>query len=115
MDLEKTVKDLQAQNAQFQQFFLTLAKGQEELKTLMVEEKKKKTEKITGVLNMGRRFQGQARRTLDFATSSSEKDNQDGKGKEAVVQPDSEEEEEEEDYSEEQYPPVDDKYKHLEE
>ena len=94
--------------------FLTLAKGQEELKTLLVEEKKKK-KKITGVLNMGRRFQGQARRTLDFATSSGEKDNQDGKGKEAVVQPDSEEEEEEEDYSEEQYPPADDKYKHLEE
>ena len=62
MDLEQTVKDLQAQNAQFQQMFLTLAKGQEELKTLLVEEKKKKTKKITGVLNMGRRFQGQTRR-----------------------------------------------------
>ena len=80
MDLEKTVKDLQAQNGQFQQMFLTLSKGQEELKTLLVEEKKKK-KKIIGVLNMGRRFQGQARRTLDFATSSGEKDNQDGKDK----------------------------------
>ena len=89
MDLEQTVKDLQAQNAQFQQLFLTLAKGQEELKTLLVKEKKKKTKKITGVLNMGRRFQGQSRRTLDFPTSSGDKDNQDGKGKEAVVQPDS--------------------------
>ena len=59
MHLEQTVKDLQAQNAQFQQLFLTLAKGQEELKTLLVEEKKKKTKKITGILNMGRRFQGQ--------------------------------------------------------
>ena len=95
--------------------FLTLAKGQEELKTLLVEEKKKKTKKITGVLNMGRRFQGQTRKALDFATTSSEKDNQDGKGKEIVVQSESEEEEEEEDYSEEQYPPTDDKYKHLEE
>ena len=64
---------------------------------------------------MGRRFQGQAIRTLEFATSSGEKYNQDGKGKKAVVQPDSEEEEEEEDYSEEQYPSADDKYKHLEE
>ena len=36
------------------------------------------------------------------------------KGKEAVAQPESEEEEEE-DYSEEKYPPTDDKYKHLEE
>ena len=64
---------------------------------------------------MGKRFQGQARKTLDFATSSGEKDNQDGKGKEAVIQPDSEEEEEEEDYYEEQYPLADDNYKHLEE
>ena len=70
MDLEQTVKDLQAQNAQFQQLFLTLAKGQEELKTLLVEEKKKKTKKITGILNMGRRFQGQTRRALDFTTTS---------------------------------------------
>ena len=37
------------------------------------------------------------------------------KGKETVVQSESEEEEEEEDYSEEQYPPSDDKNKHLEE
>ena len=94
--------------------FSTLSKGQEELKTLLVEEKKKK-KKITEVLNMGRRFQGLARSTLDFATLSGEKDNQDGRGKEAVVQPDLEEEEEEEDYSEEQYPPSDNKYKHLEE
>ena len=63
---------------------------------------------------MGRRFQGQARWTLDFATSFGEKDNQDGKVKEVVVQQESVEEEEE-DYSEEQYPPIDDKYKHLEE
>ena len=52
---------------------------------------------------MGRRFQGKARWTLYFTTSSSEKYNQEGKGKETVVQPESEEEEEE-DYSEEQYP-----------
>ena len=114
MDLEQTVKDLQAQNAQFQHMLLTLAKGKKELKTLLVEEKKKKTKKITGFLNMGIGFQGQARRTLDFATSSGEKDNKDGKGKEAIVQPDSEAGEEEEDYSEEQYPPTDNKYKHME-
>ena len=56
MDLEQTVKDLQEKNAQFQQMYLTLAKGQEDLKTLLVEEKKNKAKKITGVLNMGRRF-----------------------------------------------------------
>ena len=99
MDLEQIVKYLQAQNTQFQQFLITLAKGQEELKTLLVEERKEKTKKVTGVLNMGRRFHGQTRRTLDFATTSGERNNQDGKGKETIVP--SEEEKEEEDYSEE--------------
>ena len=79
MDLEQTVKNLKAQNAQFQQMFLTLAKGQEELKTLLIKEKKKKAKKSTGVLNLGRRFKGPASQTLDFATSSGERDNQEGK------------------------------------
>ena len=92
---------------------MTLAKGQEDLKTLLIEEKKKKAKKSTGVLNLGRRFPGPARLTLDFATSSGEKDNQEGKGKEVTAHPESEEEEEEY-YSEEQYPLADDKYKHLE-
>ena len=84
------------------------------MKTFPIKEKKKKAKKTTGVLNIGRRFPGPARRTLNFATSYDEKDNQEGKGKEVTAQPESEEEEEE-DYSEEQYPPADDKYKHLEE
>ena len=42
MDMEKTVKDLKAQNAQFQQMFLTMAKGQEDLKTLLLKDKRKK-------------------------------------------------------------------------
>ena len=91
---------------------MTRAKGKEELKTLLAEERKKKTKKVNGVLNTGRRFHEQTRRTLNFATTSREKDNQEGKGKETTV---SSESEEEEDYSEEQYPPADDKYKHLEE
>ena len=66
MDLEPIVKDLQTQNMKFQQLLTTLAKGQEELKTLLAKEKKKKEKKPTGVVIMGRRFQGQARRTLDF-------------------------------------------------
>ena len=61
---------------------------------------------------MGRRFQGQTRRTLNFAATSDEGE---GKGKETAVPSESEEEEEEEDYSEEQYSPTDDKYIHLEE
>ena len=58
MALEQTVKDLQAQNAQFQEMILNLAKGQEELKTLLTEKKKKKTRKSVGVINLGRRFRG---------------------------------------------------------
>ena len=56
---------------------------------------------------MGRRFKGQARRTLDFATSSGEGDNQ----TQEVNNDPASEGEEEPDYSEEQYPPADDKYK----
>ena len=73
---------------------MTLAKGQKELKTFLAEERKKKTKKVTRVLNMGIRFHRQTRRTLDFATTSGERDNQDGKGKETVVLSESEEAEE---------------------
>ena len=63
--------------------------------------------------SMGRRFEGQARRILDFPSTSEEGER---KGKETAVPSDSKaEEEEEEDYSEQQYPPADDKYKNLEE
>ena len=55
MDLEQTVKDLQAQNSQFQQLLMTLAKGKEELKNLLEKEKEKK-KKPAGVVIMGRRF-----------------------------------------------------------
>ena len=90
--------------------FLTLEKGQEELKTLLIKEKKKKAKKPTGVLNMGRRFKVPAKQTLDFATSSGEGDNQEGKNKEVNDHP-KPEEEEEVDYSEEKYPPAGNKYK----
>ena len=49
------------------------------MKTLLIKEKKKKAKKTTNVLNMGRRFKGPARRILDFATSSGEGYNQEGK------------------------------------
>ena len=47
MALEQTVKDLQAQNAQFQELILNLSKGQDELKTLLAK-KKKKTRRFRG-------------------------------------------------------------------
>ena len=113
MDIEWTIKDLQAQNAQFQQMFLALDKGQEDLKALMIKDKKKNAKKPVGVLNLGRRFKGPSRRTLDFATSSGDGDNQEGKNKEVIGHLESEEEEEV-DYSKEQYPPSNNKYKQLE-
>ena len=59
MSSEQSIKDLQAQNAQFQQMFVTLAKGQKDLKALILKEKeKKKKKKRVGALNMGRRFGG---------------------------------------------------------
>ena len=69
------------------------------MKTLLIKEKKKKAKKSTGVLNLGRRFKGPSRRALDFATSSGEGDNQEGKIKEVTDHLESEEEEEV-DYSE---------------
>ena len=89
MDLEQMVKDLQAQNTQFQELLMTLAKGQEEMKTLLEKEKekKKKEKKPAGVVIMRRRFQGQARRTFDFPTTSDEGER---KGKETAVPSDSE-------------------------
>ena len=62
---------------------------------------------------MCRRFEGQARRTLEFPSTSEEGER---KGKETAVPSKFEaEKEEDEEYSEQQYPPVDDKYKNLEE
>ena len=52
MDVEQTVKDLQVQNVHFQQILLTLTKGQEELKTLLAKEKKKKAKKPTSIVIM---------------------------------------------------------------
>ena len=90
-----------------------MAKRQEELKTLLEKEKEKKKKKQAGVVVMGRRFEGQARLTLEFPSTSEEGE---GKGKGMIVLSYSEaEEEEEEDYSEQQYPPADDKYKNLKE
>ena len=53
---EQAIKALQAQNAQFQELFMNLAKGQQDLKALILKEKKKKNKKKTVLFNMGRRF-----------------------------------------------------------
>ena len=72
---EQSIKDLQAQNTQFQQMFISLAKGQEDLKALILKEKKKK-KKVAGILNMGRRFGELLKRQVDLTSSSKEGENQ---------------------------------------
>ena len=61
--------------------FLNLAKGQEKLEAIIAKEKKKKTKKPIGVLNMGRRFRGPVKRAQDLDIPSDEDDNQDEDGK----------------------------------
>ena len=51
MASEQSIKDLQAQNVQFQQMFISLEKAQEDLKSLILKEKKKK-KKVVDILNM---------------------------------------------------------------
>ena len=38
MALERTIEDIQAQNAQLQEMFLNLSKGQEEVKALLIRD-----------------------------------------------------------------------------
>ena len=100
--MEQTVKDLQAQNAQFQQIFLAMAKGQEDLKTLLL--KYKKSKKSVGVLNLRRRPRGPVKRALDLSNPSNMGDSLEEYHNLDI-------DEIEAGYSEEQYPPIDDKYK----
>ena len=82
--------------------FLTLDKGQEDLKTLLLKDKKKKSKKSVGVLNLRRRP-----KALDISTPSNIGDCLEGNRNLDI-------DEVEADYSEEQYPPTDDKYKQME-
>ena len=55
--------------------FIALAKGKEDLRALILKEKKKK-KKISGVLNLGRRFRGPLKQPIDLTSSSKEGENQ---------------------------------------
>ncbi|XP_058775524.1 uncharacterized protein LOC131649781 [Vicia villosa] len=107
MAFEQIVKDLQAQNAQFQQMFISLAKGQEDLKNLITKKEKKKSKVRIGVLNMGRRFRGPIKVSKEIEIPKGSVKNDDEE--EVVLESD-----EEEEYLEEQYPPAEEKYKLLE-
>ena len=59
------------------------------------------------------RFKGPLRQAVELTSSSKEGDNQEGETREEDPSP--RESDNEDDYNEEQYPPVDKKYKQLEE
>ena len=111
MDLEQTVKDLHAQNAQLQEMILNLSRGQEELKALLLE--KKKDKKAVSYINPGRRLKGQAAgikiRIPKDQEEETETDSEDENAD--PFNP----EDDDEDYENEQYSPKDGKYKLLEE
>src|SRR3954470_17124179 len=113
MNLEQSVKDLQAQNTEFQALILNLSKGQEELKAMLTKKKKKKGKK-TQVKKLRPILQ-----LRDVETS--EDSDEDEQGDDASIKTEAksnhdyaELSEEEEDYYHEGEHP-DDKYKMLEE
>ena len=106
MPTDQAIKALQAKNAQFQEMFSNMAKGQENLKTLILKEKKKKKKVV--LLNMGHKFGNRLRQEADMSLSSKEGENQEEeKGPSPVVF------DNDTDFDEEQYP-AEDRYKKLE-
>ena len=100
--------------------FLNLANGREELKTFITKERKKKTRKPIGILNMGRSFRGPIKWAQDCDILSNKDENWGEDDKSVKSEKGSNlgygkySNEDKEDYSEEQYPPADEKYKQLE-
>ena len=95
--------------------FITLAKGQEDLKALILKEKKKKKKKkkkSAGILNTGRRFGGPLKQPVNLSSSSKEGENQERETREEDPSP--EVSDNDTDYNNEQYPPTEDRYKQLE-
>ena len=70
---EQAIKALQAQNAQFQEMVMSLAQGQQDLKTLILKERKKKKKRSVS-FNTGRRFGNGLQNEVDLTTSSVGKD-----------------------------------------
>src|SRR3954471_10134286 len=120
MNLEQSVKDLQDQNAQFQDLILNLSKGQDELKTLLTK-KEKKTKKPKGVINLGRRFKGRPKKAAETGIPKDEEEEEEGddlsvkNNQGSHVGSDGQEEEEEEDEYPQDEDYADEKYRLLEE
>ena len=99
---EQSIKALQAQNAQFQELIMSLAQGQQDLKTLLSKKKKKRT-----VLFNPRRKSGNgSRNEVEQTTPSVGKDSPQEREVPSPVVSDNKT-----DYNDEQYPPAEDKYK----
>ena len=109
---DQAIKALQVQNAQFQEIFMNLAKGQQDLKSLILKDKKKnkeKNKKKTVLLNMGYRFGNNLWEDIDLSHSPEGRENQEERRAPSPVVSDNET-----DFDEDQYPPAEDKYKQLE-
>ena len=92
--------------------FVTLANGKEDLKALILKDRKKKAKKTADVLNLGRRFRGPLKQMVDLTSSTKEGDNQEGETREEDPSPG--ESDNDTNYNEERYPPDDERYKQLE-
>ena len=108
MSSYQAIKDLQVQNAQFQEMFLSLAKRKEDLKALILKEKdkKKKKKKEVVLLSMGKRFGDRLKQQADLTSSSKEWENQEEEKGPSRANYDNDT-----DYDEEEYPTVEDRYK----
>ena len=107
MALEQTIKELQAQNTQFQAMIASLTKGQEEMKALLTKKEKKGKKKIS-FINMGRRF----KRSVKEAVIPEDANNQESEHEENSDHDTDEIPEQEDNYH---YDSADDdKYKSLE-
>ena len=86
---------------------MSLAQGQQYLKTLILKERKKKKRIV--LFNTGRRFGNALQNEADLATSSVGKDSPQERRVPSPVVSDNET-----DFNDEQYPPAEDRYKQLE-
>ena len=110
MDFEKTLKDLQTKNSQFQEALFNLAKGRKKMMSLLVTKKKTKKKAI---INIGKRFKGPVRQ-VQVEDSSEEHENQDEDARSTRAGGGNNQISEDEGYFDEQYPSANDKYKQLE-
>ena len=99
---EQAIKALQAQNAQFQELVMSLAQGQQELKTLLLKKKKKRIVLFNPRRRSGNTLQNEAEQTTP---SVGEGSHQEGRVPSPVVS------DTKTDFNDEQYPPAEDRYK----